>query len=108
MYEVLKFTLSLGLKKVEVNVDSITVVHSIDKESLSMREILKLISQIQNLMGKLEEVRVYHFFKEENKCVDALANVSCSMGHIDSTPDILLSLLDVDVRGIPAARMMCV
>lgn len=67
MYEVFKLTLSLGLKKVEVNVDSIMVVHSLDKESSSMREIMELISQIWKFMGKLEEVHACHSFKEENK-----------------------------------------
>lgn len=51
LHEYLKLTLYLGFRKVEINVDSIMVVHSIDKRNLNMRES-PTISQISEVDEK--------------------------------------------------------
>lgn len=87
------------------------VVQSIDKESSNMQESLSIISQIQWLMEKFEEMSVYHSFKKANRCADALADIGCSIRsdcvYFDSPPNSLLSILNEDSKDISTSRMVC-
>lgn len=56
IFEGLKISSLLGFKKVDVNMDSIMVVHVIDRGGAYMRESLAIIRKIQGMMGKFENV----------------------------------------------------
>ncbi|XP_050909468.1 uncharacterized protein LOC127123278 [Lathyrus oleraceus] len=75
----LKLTESLGLRKVEVNVDSELVLRAIQGESRNIPSCCALIIEITRLIKNHKLLIISHTFREANACVDALAK----MGSMD-------------------------
>lgn len=59
----LKLTKSLGLRRVELNVDSKVVVKAIENGKIKIVECLPMIREIHRLMDQHEKVKVAHVFR---------------------------------------------
>jgi hypothetical protein len=69
----------LGFGAIEVNVDSFLVANIINnnKEGSLMGRVL--VNKIRSFITLDWEVVVRHIYCEANQCVDALANLGCSL-----------------------------
>lgn len=65
---------SLGLRKVEVNIDSTLVVSALKSRKSNNVKSLAIIRRICELMDEFDARGISHPFRETNVCADAIAN----------------------------------
>jgi ribonuclease HI len=102
----------LGFKKVELNIDSASVVQVLKLRKFHSLTGITVVQQIWKLLDWDWEIEISHSYREANKCADALANVGCSLGReilfYDVCPPFLSSLLLEDNLGITTPRLISV
>lgn len=99
VFEDFKLTKRLGLKRVEVNIDSELTVKAIHGDSRSIPCCCVLIKQIKKLIREHELVTISHIYRQANACVDALAKMGAIARDFmtyDEVPDVLVLLLEAD------------
>lgn len=72
VFEGLKLTEEIGLRRIVINLDSIEMVVAIEKGSTRNGEDVGITKRIRNLMDMHDVVKVEHAYRESNKCADAL------------------------------------
>lgn len=75
LLEGINLTQILGYKRVEINVDSLQVVESIEKGKVEQIDCVAILHQILEVMDLMEVVIISHVYKSANACVDALAKL---------------------------------
>ncbi|XP_058783274.1 uncharacterized protein LOC131657947 [Vicia villosa] len=112
LYEGVKLLHSRGILKMEVNVDSTTVLKAIERKCFSMIESLSIINRICSLLDNLEEMLISHSYREANKCANVLASVGCGIGHdmilFYIAPDCIVRLIQEDAKGATSTRLVTV
>jgi ribonuclease HI len=81
VYEGLRYAHRLGFRRVELHIDSETVVRVVEKRSTMSSAGSSLLKQIWNLLELDWVVEISHTYREANKCADTLANYGCSLGY---------------------------
>ncbi|XP_058733361.1 uncharacterized protein LOC131604969 [Vicia villosa] len=108
-FEGLKLSLALGYFKVEINVDSTTVVEADERGGSMHIGCVAILDQIKVLMNKLEGVVIAHSIRETNSRVDILASVGCTVESeiliYNSPPVCISSLLAEDACRVSSARL---
>ncbi|GAU36430.1 hypothetical protein TSUD_19650 [Trifolium subterraneum] len=102
--ELFLYARSLGFTAVESNIDSIVVVSAIKNGRKSSSIGKSLVKQIRRSLELDWDIKIVHVYRESNKCVDALANIGCTLDceviHYDSFPNEIRNLVLDDERGI--------
>jgi ribonuclease HI len=102
----------LGFKKVELNIDSATVVGVIKKGKDNSLSVSSLLNQIWRMMDLDWQVEISHMYREANKCADALANIGCSTGYeimyYETCPTQISELYLADCLGTTVPRLISV
>jgi ribonuclease HI len=101
--EGLKYARLLGLHVVELNIDSLAVVHVIKTGMTRSSMGFPLVKHIQRLLAMDWEVHISHSYREANQCADALANMgcelNCSIVYFDVCPSRIKHLFVSDSLG---------
>lgn len=112
VYEGLKMTRELGLSKLVVHLDSLTVVQSITRNEDGNSAGYMLLKNICDLIGMDWEVWVTHIYREGNRSADILANLGCNPGtqhlEFEQVPPCLRNVLFDDFRGISIPHLVAV
>jgi ribonuclease HI len=112
VYEGLRQVYKMGFRKVEVEVDSETVVQVIKSGCSKSLKGSSLIKRICQLLAKDWSVDITHIYREANKCADAMANLGCARDFVFeffvSCPSHVSDLYNLDLLGIPTPRLVCV
>lgn len=87
--EGLKLSKRLGLRRMEVNVDS-EVVKAIQREGSSNPSCFALIREIKKLIEEHDIVIISHIYRKVNACADALAK----MGSLDKESRVFVDILE--------------
>ncbi|MCI09420.1 putative non-LTR retroelement reverse transcriptase [Trifolium medium] len=110
--EGLCYVKSMGFNKVELCIDSQSVVQVIQKVSVQSSMGGSLVRRIRRLLELDWEVEISHTYRETNNCVDALANLGCSMGleltTFEECPSQIREIYDADSMGFTTPRMITV
>ncbi|GAU38380.1 hypothetical protein TSUD_147480 [Trifolium subterraneum] len=77
--EGLKYNWSLGFRKVELNVDSVAVAKVIKEGGTASNMGYSLVKEIHRLVSFEWEVKIFHSYRETNRCADTLANMGYSL-----------------------------
>jgi ribonuclease HI len=111
VYEGLRQVYKMGFRKVEVEVDSETVVQVIKSGCSKSPKGSSLIKRICQLLAKDWSVDITHIYREANKCADAMANLGCARDFVVeffvSCPSHVSDLYNLDLLGIPTPRLVC-
>ncbi|XP_058759682.1 uncharacterized protein LOC131632998 [Vicia villosa] len=97
---------SLGLRKVEVNVDSMHVVSAMKSRKSNNVKSMAMIRKIGELMDEFDRCSISHAFRETIVRADALANdvvlfkQDCFYRAI---PDFLKPLVAADIAGLASS-----
>jgi hypothetical protein len=75
----LKLARRLGFGAIEVNVDSLLVANIINNNKEGSLMDRTLVNKICSFIALNWEVVVRHIYCEANQCIDALANLKCSL-----------------------------
>ncbi|CAJ2663874.1 unnamed protein product, partial [Trifolium pratense] len=101
--EGLKLVWRKGYRKVEVNIDSISVVKMILNGMTSSALGFSLVKSIGRLLDEQWEVKISHSYRETNKCADALASMGCILDcnivFFETCPSSIKNLFSADVMG---------
>jgi ribonuclease HI len=112
VYEGLCLARSFGAAKLQVQVDSSVVAHTLNSSNGGSIIGWRLIKEIRRLLALDWEVKVCHSYREANVCADALANMGCEHGPglrlYDHCPSRLRSLVLADAMGIATPRSIVV
>jgi ribonuclease HI len=112
VYEGLCLARSFGAAKLQVQVDSSVVAHTLNSSNGGSIIGWRLIKEIYRLLALDWEVKVCHSYREANACADALANMGCEHGPglrlYDHCPSRLRSLVQADAMGIATPRSIVV
>jgi ribonuclease HI len=76
VFEGLKLARSHGYRKVELHIDSSSVISSISRDQGGIIGCRTLLHNIRRLNDQDWEVQVRHSFREANACADAMANMA--------------------------------
>ncbi|PNY00696.1 ribonuclease H [Trifolium pratense] len=110
VYEGLSYARRLGFMKVELNIDSVTVVNVLTKGTLQSLARAMLVRNIRSLIALDWEVSIVHAYRESNQCADALVNIGCTLDKeiivYDDCPSEIKDLLLADVLGITTPRLL--
>jgi ribonuclease HI len=110
VFEGLKLARSNGYRKVELHIDSSSVVSSISRDQGGNVVGPTLLHNIRRLIDQDWEVQVRHSFREANACADALANMACDSGFsltlYEQCPAQIRSLYVADFVGISTPRLV--
>jgi ribonuclease HI len=102
----------MGFSKVEINIDSVSVVQLLQQRNLHSMSGGTVTRQIWKLLDLNWDIEITHSYREANKCADALANVGCSLGRdivfYDVCPPFLSHFLVEDNLGITTPRLVSV
>jgi L1 cell adhesion molecule like protein len=108
--EGLRYAYRLGFKKVELNIDSEAVVRAIKNGSSNSTMGSSLLKHIKKLLAMDWIIDISHTYREANKCVDALANIGCSLSYdvmfYESCPDIMSNIYVADMQGSSTPRLV--
>jgi ribonuclease HI len=108
--EGLKYARLLGLHVVELNIDSLAVVHVIKTGMTRSSMGFPLVKHIQRLLAMDWEVHISHSYREANQCADALANMgcelNCSIVYFDVCPSRIKHLFVSDSLGHSTPRLI--
>ncbi|KAK2425118.1 Polynucleotidyl transferase, ribonuclease H superfamily protein [Trifolium repens] len=103
VYEGLRQAYRLGFRKVELNIDSEVVVRVLMKGSSTSASGCSLLKRIWNLLKEDWLIEVSHTYREANKCVDALANIGCTLAakcvFYDRCPAQIMDMYKFDLLG---------
>lgn len=98
--EGLKYTLSLGIRRVEVNMDASIVVKAIEEGVTGMLDYVSILRQINELIDLHDLVVISYVHRSTNMCAYALANRGCldksDPVHLDA-PEFLWPLMAADL-----------
>jgi ribonuclease HI len=93
--EGLKYVRSRGFQKVELNIDSLTLVQVLKSARLSSSGGGSIAKQSWRMLQLEWKVELTHSYREANKCADKMANVECSLEYettlFEDCPDFLKS-----------------
>ncbi|GAU34393.1 hypothetical protein TSUD_217330 [Trifolium subterraneum] len=110
VYEGLQHVYSMGFKKVELHIDSETVVHVLKKGNSTSSLGCSLLKQIWQLLEMDWLVEINHTYREANMCADALTNIGCSFDFnivfYDSVPSQLRDIYQFDLLGNTTPRLI--
>jgi hypothetical protein len=102
----------LGFLKIELHIDSIAVVQVVKERRVNSSMGNALARQIWKLLDLDWTVEISHTYREANKCVDALANLGCSLDYdlvfFNDCPDVISETFSHDRMGIATPRLICV
>jgi ribonuclease HI len=108
--EGLKYARSLGLQMIELNVDSLAVVHVITTGITTSSIGFAMVKRIRRLLEMDWEVHISHSYREANQCADALANMgcelSCNIVFFDACPSKIRHLFLADSWGHRTPRLI--
>jgi ribonuclease HI len=108
--EGLKLAGRKGYRKVEVNIDSISVVKMIMHGGTSSALGFSLVKSIRRLLDDRWDVKILHSYREANKCADALASMGCILDcnivFFETCPSSIRNLFSADVMGFSTPRLI--
>jgi hypothetical protein len=103
IFEGLKYERLLGLPVVELNIDSLAVVHVIKTGITRSSMSFSLVKRIHRLLALDWEVHISYSCREANQCADALANMGCELNcnivYLDVCPSRIRHLFVSDNLG---------
>jgi len=110
VFEGLKLACSHDYRKVELHIDSSSVVSSISSDQGGSIVGRTLLHNIRRLIDRDWEVQVRHSFREAIACADAMANMACesnfSLILYEQCPARIRSLYLADFVGISTSRFV--
>jgi ribonuclease HI len=110
LYEGLSLARSLGIERLEVQVDSEALVKATNKDGMGCTMSWNIMQKIRDLLKLNWEVRIRHIFREGNRCADALANMGCKQDvgwkTYQEAPSELFQVLADDFRGVSFPRLV--
>lgn len=110
VYEGLRLAKQLGVTKLEVQLDSTSVVQSIMRIGVGSASGYMLLTKIKDLLLLDWDVRVKHICKEGNRSADILANLGCdSSTHyllFDRVSACLSQVFYDNARGVSIPRLV--
>jgi ribonuclease HI len=110
VFEGLALAKRMGLRKIELHIDSAVVVQMLLSRKLGGNSGGSLVLNIRKLLELDWEVNIAHAYRESNKCADALANIGCQLGReivfYEECPPQMRELVQADVMGIIIPRMI--
>lgn len=80
IYVGLSITKSLGFHKVELNIDSSTIVRMLETSKVLAIDGVSMVYQILLLIEMHDEVKVTHLYRKTNKCANVLAKIVAESG----------------------------
>jgi hypothetical protein len=102
----------MGFTKVELNIDTEAVVQVIRARQVCNLPDNAIVKQIWRLLDMDWLVEIAHIYREANKCVDALANIGCSLDYdimyFDSCPSQISEIYEKDRVGNTTPRLILV
>ncbi|MCI01199.1 non-LTR retroelement reverse transcriptase-like, partial [Trifolium medium] len=108
--EGLSYARRLNLHRVELHVDSMTVVKAITSSGGGSFRGRSIVDKIWRLIDLDWEVLVHHTYRETNQCADALANMGCNMNdgrvYFDVCPSNISHSFLADALGTTTPRMI--
>jgi ribonuclease HI len=111
VFEGLALAKRMGLRKIELHVDSAVVVEMLLNRKLSGNSGGSLVLNIRKLLELDWEVKIAHAYRS-NKCADALTNIGCQLDRqivfYEECPPQMRELVQADVMGITIPRMISV
>ncbi|RYR09761.1 hypothetical protein Ahy_B05g078168 [Arachis hypogaea] len=110
MYVGVKRASELGIKKLVVESDSKCAIILTQKMSPKMHGNSSLIRTINELLMKMEDVKVRHIYREANFCADALAKLGqeheSRIKFWEQPPPYLFHHLLADASGMKFSRIV--
>jgi ribonuclease HI len=110
--EGLRIVKNMGFRKVELCIDSQSVVQVIQNGYAQSSMGGPLLKQIWQLLDHDWNVEISHTYREANHCADALATLGCSLNleitTFDSCPSHMREIYDADCMGITTSRLITV
>lgn len=104
----LQIARGLGIRKLQVEIDSAVLVHMVTGGALSTGPLSDLLRSIKELCERDWELSFHHVYREANFCADRLANMGIISPHsfvlYREPPDFLKDLLGFDSRRIGTFR----
>lgn len=102
--EELQLVREMGCKELEVQLDSMVVVHSLHSSGIGFIAGWSLVRRIKDLLKLDWSVRISHVYCETNRYVDVLANLGCEgylHGELFDRPlGQVAQVLHDDARGV--------
>lgn len=99
-----------NIKKLEIEVDSMTVLNLIHATNMVNHPLVNLLFDCRLLMQGFEEVSITHIYREANRCADALANdAPVSVGDLyiyPVIPSCISNFLYADLIGVSYPRIV--
>ncbi|CAN0876743.1 Putative ribonuclease H protein At1g65750 [Linum grandiflorum] len=106
----LKLAWNLGIRRIQVQSDSMTAISILVKDSELRHQHAALVLQFQELCSRHWEVNISHIYREANFAADYLANLGHSLPygmHLFDSPDRGLShWLHYDLIGVSLPRFV--
>jgi ribonuclease HI len=103
VYEGLRYAYRMGFRKVELHIDSVSVVCVLKKGNSRSIHGGPFLKQIWKLLELDWLVEISHTYREANECVDALANIRCSLDYkavfFDECPSQIRDIFHFDLLG---------
>jgi ribonuclease HI len=110
VFEGLELAQIKGFGKVEICVDSQAVINSIRKGDGGNAMGFRLVQRIRQMLELNWEVSISYNYKEANRCVDGLANLTFTLleeiEYYDVCPDFIKGLYDNDVSGVTTLSLV--
>ncbi|CAA7036128.1 unnamed protein product [Microthlaspi erraticum] len=108
LYYGLCFAWDKGIRQLEVEVDSATVVGFVQAGICDTHPLSFLVQLCHGFLSKDWEVRVTHVYREANRLADGLANYAFSLAlglhYFDCVPPDVLTVLREDECGVSQVR----
>lgn len=95
VYEGFKLAMEMGFSKVDLQVDSSTVVGLIKSDNNLGMNNFSLLNRIWWLLERIGDVKISHTYREANHCANALAKYEGG----EDYPEIITHLVHSDVVG---------
>ena len=95
---------ALSLEAVQVEVDALVVISLLLQATHTNGEFSSLVDDCKHLMTNIPQVRLIHYFREANRCANALTNLGTNMEDdftvFESPPPFIVNLLLSDKLGL--------
>lgn len=112
IYVGLSITKSLGFHKIELNIDSSTIVRMLETSKVSAIDGASMVYRILLLIEMHDEVKVTHSYMEANKCADVLAKVVAEseegIEFRDQFPNFIKNFVVCDIKAFLIPKLVLI